>query len=324
MWPSASVTGVRPKDKRWEPSDTERRGLLARAGFQCAICRQEFQTVEKPSKKGILETRHVAQAAHMYPHSDRGERGTPGSRPLLVDDVSNIIMLCPNCHVWADYEGVGGNEFPLAKLQVIKREQEAWVAFMGPRTSVAKHLAKVGQAGLSGVKPGQSVSVLEKNYRLPLDDRTGRVDTTFLQEWSPEGDAMLTRSYAYAETGAAGHAWVRRIDELGTSPAADRWRRELTDEASLLIRLPHLPGLPRVLGFCPLAREPSTYVTTFTLVTTLPSAVCLLDRYGVSADLRPPWPGGTPRQGVGSRAPVRAADALRGARRPARRTAGPR
>ena len=86
---------------------------------------------------------------------------------------------------------------------------------------------------------------------------------------------MLTRSYAYAETGAARHAWLRRIDALDGSTAGGRWRGELADEASLLaVTLPQLPGLPRVLGLSPLAGRP------FTLVTSLPSAVCLLDRYG--------------------------------------------
>jgi hypothetical protein len=211
----------------------------------------------------------------MYPHSDRGERGIPGSRPPQVDDVSNIIMLCQNCHAWADYPGVGGEEFPLGDLRVIKREQAAWVEFMQSRTSVAEQLAKAGRAGLPVTERGQYVSVWGKGYRLPLDNRPGRVDTAFLQELSPEGDAMLTRSYAYAETGAARHAWLRRIDTLDSSPTGSRWRGELADEATLLaVRLPHLPGLPRVLGLSPLAGEP------FTLVTTLPSAVCLQDRYG--------------------------------------------
>jgi hypothetical protein len=257
--------------------------LLERAGFQCAICHREFRKVEKPAKKGKPETRYLAQAAHMYPHSDRGERGTPGSRPHLVDDVSNLIMLCPNCHVWADYQDVGGKEFPLVKFQIIKREHEAWVTFMGSRTSVAEHLAAVGQTGLSGIEPGQSVSVLGKTYWLPRDDRPGRVDTTFLQERSRQGDAVLTRSYAYAQTGAAGHAWVRRIDRLDASQAGDRWQRELADEATWLAgRLPHLPGLPRVLGLSPLASEP------FILVTTLPSAVCMLDRYGTARTIGGP------------------------------------
>lgn len=249
--------------------------MLKSAGYQCAICRRPFKTVQKPGKNGRPQTRYLAEAAHMYPHSDGGERGAPGSRPSLVDDVSNMIMLCQNCHAWADYPGAGGKEFPLGDLRDIKREHVAWVEFMRSRTSVAGELAKAGRAGLSGTEPGQSVSVRGKDYRLPHDGRPGRVDTTFLQERSPEGDAMLTRSYAYAETGAARHAWLRRIDALDGSTAGGRWRGELADEASLLaVRLPHLPGLPRVLGVSPLAGEP------FTLVTTLPSAVCLLDRYG--------------------------------------------
>src|ERR1700693_4800167 len=99
---------------RWMPSNEESAALLKSAGYQCAICRRPFKTVEKSGKKnGGTDTRYLAEAAHMYPHSDRGERGTPGSRPLQVDDVSNIIMLCQNCHAWADYPGVGGEEFPL-------------------------------------------------------------------------------------------------------------------------------------------------------------------------------------------------------------------
>jgi hypothetical protein len=192
-----------------------------------------------------------------------------------VDDISNMIMLCQSCHTWADYPGVGGKEFPLGDLRLIKREHVARVAFLQSYTSVAEQLAKAGRAGLSVTGRGESVSVWQNDYRLPVDDRPGRVDTTFLQERSPEGDAMLTRSYAYAETGAARHAWVRRIDALDGSPTGTRWRGELADEASLLaVGLPQLPGLPRVLGFSPLAGEP------FTLVTSLPSAVCLLDRYG--------------------------------------------
>lgn len=249
--------------------------MLKAAGYQCAICHRSFRKIDKLGKNGKPQTGYIAEAAHMYPHSDAGERGNPGERPLLVDDVSNIIMLCRNCHAWADYQGVGGKEFPLEDLRDLKREHEAWTAFMLSRVSVAEQLAKAGSAGLSGFEAGQSACVRGKNYWLPADERAGRVDTTFLQERSPEGDAVLTRSYAYAETGAARHAWLRRIDALDGSRAADRWRRELADEASLLAtRLPQLPGLPRVLGLSARAGE------AFTLVTTLPSAVCLLDRYG--------------------------------------------
>lgn len=268
----ADVSG---NGRNWTPSKAQRAGLLESAGYQCAICRRPFETIEKPGKNGITETQYIAEAAHMYPHHDGGERGTPGSRPALVDHVSNILMLCPNCHALADYKGAGAKIFSLEDLRVLKREHAAWVTFMRSHTSVAEQLAKIGPAGLSGTRRGQSVSVQGRDYRLPHDDRTGRVDTTFLQERSPESDALLTRSYAYAETGTARHAWLRRIDELGGSPAGGRWRRELADEATLLAaRLPQLPGLPRVLGVSAEAREP------FTLVTTLPSAVCLLDRYG--------------------------------------------
>ena len=104
-----------------------------------------------------------------------------------------------------------------------------------------------------------------------------RVDTTFFREWSPGRDAVRCQSYAYAETGTARHAWLRQIDALDDSETGERWRRELAHEASLLkAQLPQLPGLPSVLGINPLANEP------FALVTTLPSTVSMLNRYGFS------------------------------------------
>jgi hypothetical protein len=247
--------------------------LLRLAGYQCAICHRKLRKFDKVSRTA----KDIADAAHMYPHSDRGERGDPAHRPALVDDISNLIMLCPNCHRLADWDGVGGRLFPLDKLRAIRREHEAWVAFKGSRDKARLKVAAADQPGLSGVERGQSVSVQGQTYRLPWDERPDRVDTTFFQEWSPERDAVRSESYAYAETGAARHAWLRQIDALDDSESGERWRCELAHEASLLkAQLPQLPGLPSVLGINPLANEP------FALVTALPSTVSMLNRYGAA------------------------------------------
>jgi hypothetical protein len=250
--------------------------LLRLADYQCAICHRKLRKYDKVGRT----TKDIADAAHMYPHSDRGERGDPAHRPALVDDISNLIMLCPNCHRLADWDGVGGRLFPLDKLRAIRREHEAWVVFKESRKKARLKLMAADQPGLSSVERGQSVSVQGQTYRLPWDERPDRVDTTFFQEWSPEHDAVRSESYAYAETGAARHAWLRQIDALDDSETGDRWRRELADEASLLkAQLPQLPGLPSVLGINPMANEP------FALVTGLPSTVSMLNRYGTASAL---------------------------------------
>jgi hypothetical protein len=250
-----------------------REELLRLAGCQCAICHRKLRKSDKVGGS----VKDIADAAHMYPHSDRGERGDPVHRPALVDDISNLIMLCPNCHRLVDWDGVGSRLFPIDKLRAIRREHEAWVAFKESRKKARPEFAAADRPGLSSIVRGQSVSVQGQTYRLPWDERPDRVDTTFVQEWSSERDAVRCQSYAYAETGAARHGWLRQIDALDDSRTGERWRRELAHEASLLkAQLPPLSGLPTVLGINPLANEP------FALVTTLPSTVSMLTRYGTA------------------------------------------
>ena len=268
----ASIPGMAPSGG-WQPPGWMRAELLRLAGYQCAICHRNLRKFDKVSEK----TKDIADAAHMYPHSDRGERGDPARRPALVDDISNLIILCPNCHRLVDWDGVGGRLFPVDQLRAIRREHEAWVTFKESRKKARPELVAARLSGLSGVERGQSVSVQGRTYRLPWDERPDRVDTTFFHEWSPERDAVRCRSYAYAETGAARHAWLRQIDALDDSETGERWRRELAHEASLLeAQLPQLPGLPAVLEMNPLANEP------FALVTALPSTVSMLNRYGAA------------------------------------------
>jgi hypothetical protein len=259
--------------RRWRPPDRVRAELLRLADDQCAICHRKLRKFDKVSGK----IKYIADAAHMYPNSDLGERGDQARRPALVDDISNLIMLCPTCHRLVDWDGVGGRLFPVDKLRAIRREHEAWVVFKKSRDTARPKLVAADQPGLSSVERGQSVSVQGQTYQLPWDERPDRVDSTFFQEWSPERDAVRCQSYAYAETGAARHAWLRQIDALDDSETGERWRRELAHEASLLrAQLPRLPGLPSVLGINPLANEP------FALVTALPSTVSMLNRYGTA------------------------------------------
>lgn len=252
--------------RSWRPPKRKRDELLRLGGEQCAICHRNLRARDHVTGKVTF----IADAAHMYPHSDRGERGDPAHRPALVDDISNLLMLCPNCHRLVDWEGVGGRLFTLGKLRTIKREHEAWIEFLASRPE----FAIVGIPGPEGVKRGQSVTVDGRSYRLPWDERPGRVDSAFSQEWSPARDAVRCQSYAYAESGTARHAWLRRIEASEGAKSGERWRRELAHEASLLCGgLPSLPGLPSVLGVDTLPKEP------FALVTALPSATSMLDRY---------------------------------------------
>ena len=251
---------------RWRLKTRERQELLDLAGNQCAICHR----ILVEHRAAVGQTTSIAEAAHMYPHSDRGERGDLASRPALVDHVSNVIMLCSNCHTLVDWNGVGGRLWPLEKLRRQKQEHEAWIAFQRSRGQITV----AEQPKLSGIDWGQSISVQGQAYQLPWDERPGRLDSDFAQEWSADRDAVRCRSYAYAHTGDARHAWLRWLEARDGSAVGEQWRRELIDEATLLDKtLPQLPGLPPVLG---METPPGTPVA---VVTALPSAVSILDRY---------------------------------------------
>jgi serine/threonine protein kinase len=137
------------------------------------------------------------------------------------------------------------------------------------------------ELALRGLDLGADVVVDGRSFRLPWETRPDRVDGTFTEQWSPEGDAVRGHSYAYAETGSARHAWVRRVAFRDGSDVGARWRRGLTDEATLLARvLPQLPGLPEVLAMG--VEDSRAPLFEVTVVTSLLSAVSLRDRSGRS------------------------------------------
>lgn len=243
--------------------------LVYLAGEQCAICHRMLREFDQESGK----SKHIADTAHIYPVSDRGERGDPARRPVNVDEISNLVLLCPWCHRLIDWQGVGGRRWPIVELRKLKREHEAWVAFQRarPPEEPAQHQH---EPALTGLEPGTAVAAGGQSHRLPWEPRPERVNGAFAQEWSPERDAVRSQSYAYAETGEASHAWLRRVVTRDGSTAGARWRRELIDEASLLTgQLPPLPGLPDVLAV-------ETTPTEAIVVTALPSAMPMQDVFG--------------------------------------------
>jgi hypothetical protein len=243
--------------------------LVYLAGEQCAVCHRMLREFDEESGK----SKHIADTAHIYPVSDRGERGDPSRRPANVDDISNLVFLCPYCHRLIDWQGVGGRRWPIDELRKIKREHEAWWAFQRARPSEdpGEHQQ---EPVLTGLEPGTAVVAGGQSYRLPWEPRPKRVDGAFGQEWSPGRDAVRSQSYAYAETGKASHAWLRRVATRDSSTSGADWRRELIDEASLLTGgLPRLPALPEVLAV-------ETTPTEAIVVTALPSTMSMQDIFG--------------------------------------------
>ena len=219
---------------------------------------------------------YIAEIAHIIPVSDKGERGDE-PRPADINDIGNLLPLCPTCHTMADEPGRGGRRWPPEKMRRLKREHEAWVYFerRRPPDRQASGKAPVGAtpAEITEVKPGDPITVAGRTYWIVSDPRTNRVDGMFIGQKSPDGDATLCAAYGYAETGEAGHVWLRRVNARSGSLIGDRWRAELAEEAALLTgRLPVLPGLPRVLAV-------EVSLTEALVITALPSVTSMRDRF---------------------------------------------
>lgn len=239
--------------------------LLYRAGGQCAICHRQLRLDDEESRK----SKHIADIAHIYPVSEEGERAGQGPRPTDVNDISNLIPLCPSDHRTIDWQGVGGRRWPRNKLLKLKKEHEAWVAFQRDRPPAET----IATAPELAIKPGNAVVADGQSYRLPWEPREEGIAGAFTQEWSPDRDAVRCAAYAYAETGDARHVWLRRVAARDGSAAGARWRRELTDEAALLVTiLEPLPGLPRLLAV-------DTTPVDATIVTALPTVTSMRDQF---------------------------------------------
>jgi HNH endonuclease len=240
--------------------------LLLLAGGQCAICHRQLRLDDEESG----EFTHIADIAHIYPKRTGGERSDQ-ERPGDLNNPDNLIPLCPYCHRMVDWKGVGARRWPVDKLRRLKSEHEAWIAFQRERPQ--EEPAAEPEPDL-GTEPGAALIADRQSFRLPAEPRLERIDGFFMQQWSPDGDAVRCVSYAYAETGDASHAWVRRVAARDGSAIGARWRRELTDEAALLANgLPRLPGLPRLLA---VEMTPPDVI----VVTALPTVTSWQDRFG--------------------------------------------
>ena len=227
--------------------------MLALAGDQCAICHVRLKVSDDDETAPDEPARHeisIAEAAHIIPVSPQGERGAE-PRPTDINDIANLVALCPNCHTMVDKRGSGGRRWPVDKLRRVKTEHEAWIAFdnrVRAQRVATPDRDRRWQAPPQ-IGPGDRVTVDGQSFWLAPSHRANRVDGTFRTRQSGDGSATCCTAYGYAEAGAARHVWLRRVTVQPPSLDGDQWRVQLIAEASLLTgTLPALPGLPKVVA----------------------------------------------------------------------------
>jgi HNH endonuclease len=264
--------------KRPKVPPARRSELLARAGDQCAICHLRLKVSDDDGPADGEPTKHeisIAEAAHIIPVSPQGERGAE-PRPVDINDIANLVALCPNCHTMVDKPRSGGLRWPMDKLRRVKTEHEAWIAFdkrVQAQRAADPDRGRCWQAPQQ-VRPGDRVTVDGQSFWLAPPHKADRIDATFRTCQSGDGSATCYTAYGYAEAGAARHVWLRRVTVQPPSPDGDQWRVQLIAEASLLTGvLPRLFGLPKVIA---VEVEP----TEATVLTGLLAVRTAQDRFG--------------------------------------------
>lgn len=120
--------------------------LWGRAAGRC-----EFRGCNEPLWKSAVtqESVNVAEKAHIYAFSARGPRGNSDLEPCFLNDVSNLLLMCHNCHRTIDATPRLLERYGAARLKEWKAEHEERVARAtsiapGRSTSVLLYGANIG------------------------------------------------------------------------------------------------------------------------------------------------------------------------------------
>lgn len=105
-------------------SDVDRRRVWVLSGGRCLLCHEYLLTDDL---EDLSEVRHIGEVAHIAGESTAGPRGESEVPEEERNDLSNLVLLCPNHHRSADKrrltDPIYTEEFLLAR----KREWEAFI-----------------------------------------------------------------------------------------------------------------------------------------------------------------------------------------------------
>lgn len=94
-----------------------------------------------------LTSGNFAEEAHIWAFSIDGPRGREPGRPSEINDIGNLILLCPSCHKEVDAPNGG---YSVAALKTFKREHEERVRYLGGLTDAVSTAPVVLTAKIDG------------------------------------------------------------------------------------------------------------------------------------------------------------------------------
>jgi hypothetical protein len=155
--------------------------LWVRAGGRC-----EFDSCNKYLFRHhvTLEAVNLGELAHIVAFSPDGPRGSVDDRPEEINDPSNLMLLCPECHKLIDDNATSG-KYSRATLLKFKKDHEGRIfrlteAKPDSKTTVVQLISKVG---------GQSVAITGAQIQDAIspmypDERDCLIDLTALDDQS--------------------------------------------------------------------------------------------------------------------------------------------
>jgi len=118
--------------------------LWTQAGGRCEFRGCNKYLCEHPLTK---QPGNFAEKAHIVAFRKKGPRGLEGPRPEEINGISNLMLLCRECHWEVDQNA---KLYPRHELEAHKREHEDRIRFvtgLGPevRTSVVQFTSRIGE-----------------------------------------------------------------------------------------------------------------------------------------------------------------------------------
>ena len=136
--------------------------LYVRAGGKCEFAGCNQDVLENPLTRS---TGNFGQAAHIVAFREGGPRGRGPGRPLDINVIDNLMLLCPQCHLEID---VHKDEYSRARLRRFKREHEHRIHHLTGlpnelRTAVVQFKARIGDQAVS-ISPSHMTAALLPRY----------------------------------------------------------------------------------------------------------------------------------------------------------------
>ncbi|MBS0272617.1 MAG: HNH endonuclease [Proteobacteria bacterium] len=167
-------------------SDLTRLHLFVAAGGRCEFCNENVMMHNLTQTKGVF-----AEMAHIVAFKEKGPRGNDGERPEDINDISNLMLLCPSCHKFIDDNW---RDYSRKTLEHIKEAHEIRIKTV---TEIGPEKRSAVLVFTSPIR-GQEVSVRKDHIRqamfprYPISSKGTHIDLTGLKGSEETHDFLKT------------------------------------------------------------------------------------------------------------------------------------